>query len=301
MLAKNISKLTFIFTQAKIKFGTVLMGVDTKNGIDIVSVPFKPRKIAIDHKFKFSISIVAIFKNESTYLDEWINFHLNQGIEHFYLYDNESTDNSCEVIKKYGRDLITITKWPGIYGNGGQTLALAHAIGLYSLESKWMVHIDLDEFVYSTKGSLLLETIEDLEEVSSIVLPWRCFGPSGHQKPPLGNVVDSYLQKADLSKADAKMKYELTRTKTIFIAHKTISAHIHRTITEGKTIESPPQINLNHYITRSSEEFLFKINRAHPWSNNKVLDSWKKKRTDIFIFLEKYNEIDFEIQKAKNK
>lgn len=38
------------------------------------------------------LSIGAIFKDEAPYLAEWIEFHRLVGVEHFFLYDNLSTD-----------------------------------------------------------------------------------------------------------------------------------------------------------------------------------------------------------------
>lgn len=35
---------------------------------------------------RYYLSIGAIFKDEARFLDEWIEFHLGIGVEHFYLY-----------------------------------------------------------------------------------------------------------------------------------------------------------------------------------------------------------------------
>ena len=42
---------------------------------------------------KYEISICAIFKNEAPFLKEWLEFHLMLGIDHFYLYNNNSEDD----------------------------------------------------------------------------------------------------------------------------------------------------------------------------------------------------------------
>ena len=44
------------------------------------------------------LSVVAIMKNEKPYLKEWLEYHLMQGVEHFYLCDNDSTDGSKEYL-----------------------------------------------------------------------------------------------------------------------------------------------------------------------------------------------------------
>lgn len=43
---------------------------------------------------RFALAVCAIFKDEAAYLREWLDFHLLMGVEHFYLYDNGSSDQS---------------------------------------------------------------------------------------------------------------------------------------------------------------------------------------------------------------
>ena len=47
------------------------------------------------------LAVVAIAKNEGDYIEEWINFYVKQGVSHFFIYDNDSTDNMHEVLKPY--------------------------------------------------------------------------------------------------------------------------------------------------------------------------------------------------------
>ena len=42
-----------------------------------------------------------MFRNERRYLVEWVLHHYLLGVEHFYLYDNESEDKPEEVLRPY--------------------------------------------------------------------------------------------------------------------------------------------------------------------------------------------------------
>lgn len=42
----------------------------------------------------YFLSLLAIFKNEETSLSLWIEHYCWMGVDHFYLIDNGSTDNS---------------------------------------------------------------------------------------------------------------------------------------------------------------------------------------------------------------
>lgn len=48
-------------------------------------------------KLKYRISLCLIFNNEAPFLKEWLDYHIVVGIDHFYLYNNNSTDNYIDV------------------------------------------------------------------------------------------------------------------------------------------------------------------------------------------------------------
>ena len=45
--------------------------------------------------------LVAIFKNESHILKEWIEHYLNQGVDKIFLADNGSTDDYYFILQPY--------------------------------------------------------------------------------------------------------------------------------------------------------------------------------------------------------
>ena len=42
---------------------------------------------------KYKLVVVAIFKNEAVAMREWLQHYMRQGVEHFYMIDNGSTDD----------------------------------------------------------------------------------------------------------------------------------------------------------------------------------------------------------------
>mgnify|MGYP002522247983 CR=1 FL=1 len=42
---------------------------------------------------KYRISICGIFKNESRFLKEWMEYYVMIGVDHFYMYNNNSEDD----------------------------------------------------------------------------------------------------------------------------------------------------------------------------------------------------------------
>src|SRR6187431_2863710 len=66
-----------------------------------------------DKDYKYTVSLCGIFKNEAKFLDEWIQFHLVVGIDHFYLYNNNSDDNYYEILKPYiEKGFVDLIDWP---------------------------------------------------------------------------------------------------------------------------------------------------------------------------------------------
>ena len=56
----------------------------------------------------YYLSVLSIFKNETMNLKIWIEHYLWQGVEHFYLIDNGSTDNPLSILQEYiDKNIIT--------------------------------------------------------------------------------------------------------------------------------------------------------------------------------------------------
>ena len=103
---------------------------------------FFPRE---KRKWRYGVSICAIFKNESKYLREWIEFHKIVGVEHFYLYNNFSTDNYLSILTPYiDSGLVTLIDWPVMQG---QMPAYRDCVEKFQNETQWIGFIDIDEFV----------------------------------------------------------------------------------------------------------------------------------------------------------
>ncbi|MBQ7543421.1 MAG: glycosyltransferase family 2 protein [Synergistaceae bacterium] len=99
------------------------------------------------------LAFVLIAKNEAPYIAEWIGFHRKQGVSHFIIYDNESTDNFREVLSPYiDAGLVT---YHAIRGKARQIDAYNMALHDYGHKFKYMGFIDADEFMFvrnSTNG-----------------------------------------------------------------------------------------------------------------------------------------------------
>jgi len=75
------------------------------------------------------LAICATIKDEAPYIPEWIEFHRGVGVEHFFLYDNLSSDGSKEVLEPWVRaGLVTLSGCSIPFEQGGQNWAYADAL-----------------------------------------------------------------------------------------------------------------------------------------------------------------------------
>jgi len=127
---------------------------------------------------KYKVAICAIFKNEAPYIKEWIIFHKLVGIEHFYMYNNNSNDGFLEILEEYiNEGLVTLIDWPGEQ----QQMAVYHdCINRFKGDAKWIGFIDLDEFVVPKATDNVYELLHNFERrAGSVKLYWRLYGSSG--------------------------------------------------------------------------------------------------------------------------
>lgn len=127
---------------------------------------------------KFKVCICAIFKDESEILKEWIEYHLIVGIEHFYLYNNNSSDGFREILEPYIKTgIVTLVEWPKRHA---QMEAYEDCIRKYANETKWLGFIDLDEFVVPLESTTVYDFLRKYDKrAGSILIYWRVFGSSG--------------------------------------------------------------------------------------------------------------------------
>lgn len=134
----------------------------SEKGIDsekMISITDYLHEIYYGAIYPYRFSIVLIIQNEASYLEEWMEYHRMLGTEHFYIYDNKSTDDLKEFLTEYiEQGIVTYQYW-----TGGQSEAYQHAVDHYKFESKYIAVIDVDEFLVPADevGSQLLEGIVD--------------------------------------------------------------------------------------------------------------------------------------------
>ena len=224
------------------------------------------------------LAAVAIARDEGTYLAEWLEFHRLIGCEHMYLYDNGSVDNTADALRPYvDSGFVTWIPWVRFERNTHvQKQAYAHALCTFGPQWRWMAFLDIDEFLFPVEEASLQSILPAYEDLPAIATHWHTFGTSGHKRRPAGLVIENYTHRARIpSSADSKGKLtrwksvvDPTRVRAIDVHLFTLDHHVagaydesRRWITKehGRATTTSRVLRLNHYFTRSEEDYSAKL------------------------------------------
>lgn len=224
-----------------------------------------------DYKLVFATN----FKAENPYLQEWIEYHLLVGVDHFYLYDQDGSEAAQQILAPY-EELGVVTRHLWTHYDGtrydGPTrfyqinknhLGFAHCARHYRHNSEWMMKIDIDEFLYPPAGDdTLLPWLESLSgrNIKGVSIPRFNYGYNQHETMPAGLVMEAYLQRETTASnhKDLASCHHLSNNRFCNSAH---SWH-YRWLSGGKYLQpdAADGIRINHYYTKSFQEYLQRQN-----------------------------------------
>lgn len=218
------------------------------------------------------ISIVAIAKNEGFYIEEWVKFHKLVGVDRIYLYDNGSTDDTKQVLDKYIKEGFVV--YIDFKGDIKQLKAYRHAIKNFGHNSFWMAFIDIDEFLTPVNFDNIKLTLKEFEKFPALVVNWVVYDGNDHETRPEGPVIENYTRIHETPSDDDLIVKTIAQPKEIFFTdvtpHTFLLKRNQKAVTENKEENNSPRtkthsikkIRLNHYCSKSLEEYEIKANRG---------------------------------------
>ncbi len=221
------------------------------------------------------LAVCAIAKNEGPYFNEWIEWHKAHGVEKFYIYDNESEDNTSEILQPYIDS--GLVEYHFIVGKKKQTLAYTDSLQRYRYDSRWIAFIDLDEFINPVKNTTIPEFLKDFEKFSAVEINWLCYGSGGAKTQIPGTVMERFRKH---SHPDCELNRHVKSIVNPRMTLSFISSH-HSTVLFGSAVDTNmnkvtryftkreplhDKIRINHYAVKSFEEFLKKKSRGRGMS-----------------------------------
>lgn len=218
--------------------------------------------------YKYKLAIVLIAKDEGDYLEEWLAFHKVMGIDHVFLYDNDSIDQTREVVQPYiDCGFVTYNLIPG---ERRQYDAYNHALKEYGHLCKYMAVIDADEFLLPKNSSYQVSDVVDHafaqdHNIGAIGINWRIYGSSGHMKKEPGLVIERFLYRAATECVTNLHIKSIVKPSCVRLFDHPHYARFHKGYyTAGlhgeligawyHPVSDNDELRINHYITKSKEE-----------------------------------------------
>jgi Glycosyltransferase family 92 len=236
---------------------------------------------AREQKYQYDLSFCMIFQNDAQYLKEWIEFHRLVGGQHFYLYNNLSTDNYQEVLAPYiSEGIVELFDWPYPSNNVAewdaiQVLAYQDGWSHAKTKTKWLAILDSDEFLFPVHCDSLVKFLsfyEKIPHIGGVCVNWMMYGTSNVDKIPDDKLL---IETLVFSKGEGDRHYKSIvrpdRVAWVCSPHysKYKEGYCHCTPSNGPVVPPFVEIDLiriNHYWSRD-EWYLnnVKIPRRELW------------------------------------
>ncbi len=239
------------------------------------------KKETTETRFRHYCSLCLIIRDENEYLEEWLRWHMNIGVEHFYIYDHGSKQPVRKFVNGLGQEIAektTVIEWSGTHRDA-QPDAYNDCINRFRGESRWIGFVDTDEQIEVKTGQTLPEYLKGCEEYAGIFALWVTYGASGKLQKTQGLLRERFTE---ISHGDGwaenvgKVIVQPVYMNAMMI-HNGEAAEGFEVVNEhGEAIgnyrlrtETPTRekICVNHYYTKSYEEWMEKLRRGSSHAN----------------------------------
>ena len=140
------------------------------------------------------VAFCAVFRDEAPYLEEWIQFHLGQGISHFFLYDDASSDDFRSVLGPWkAKGVVTLFRSKGRTQEEVYNDCLKRAKGRFN----WLGYLDIDEFLFTPRGKTgegISGVLADYSDFAAVFVFWKLFGSSNRRLQGERGVIESFTK-----------------------------------------------------------------------------------------------------------
>lgn len=219
-----------------------------------------------------NLSICAIVKDEDSYLNEWVKWHLDSGVDHIYLYDNGSKNPQQDFIDREMLDSCTITSFPNRDGNP-QLTCYAKFLKEYGADNKWVAFIDADEFIRVIDETSIPKFLEKYEDHDALYVGWLIYNADGQiykdERPVRERFHKTVNYKPGLPCGKSIIRPEKVKRMGVHFpcpiwlgGNDVVDSAYNSYIIPHGVYPDMSSIVIDHYFTKSWEEWQHKINRG---------------------------------------
>ena len=218
----------------------------------------------------WKLALVAVFQDETPFLKEFIEFHQLMGVEHFFLYDNLSSEHFYDVLQKYiDSGIVEVIEWPVTNFVYGQNSCYTDAVNRCRGKADWLILADTDLFFFPLNHPNLVSFLSEYDHplIGGVTANILNFGTSGlYDLPPGGLLTELFVMRAKEPDAHVRCIVRPERVQSVKNPH--FASYIppyfavdeNLTRNEGLTNDrkSINKIRINHYAFRT-QKFLLTV------------------------------------------
>ncbi len=246
---------------------------------------------------RYRLAVCAMFRDEACDLGEWLHFHHGVGVEHFYLYDDASSDDFMRILTPWiAADRVTLMKAEA----RNQVEVYNHCLERHREAALWLAFIDLDEFLFSPLERDLRKVMQAYRDVPAVFVHWILFGSAGHLRRPHGYLIEHFTRCLAIEAAGREEFEHGTPGSADYVtgwardgksivnpgAVHRMGAHIPRLLAWGELVDErrqparrhgPPRsitcdvLRINHYWSKSIDELALKVARGDVYNRTRPL------------------------------
>ena len=236
--------------------------------------------------YEYELAVCAVFKNEARFIKEWLEFYKLIGVQHFYLYDNNSTDNYKEILEPYiqAGNVDLSASYDSNVTCDAQRTSYNDCISKVRGKVKWLAILDIDEFLFPVQQSNLQDFLKNYEDYGAVCANWLMFGTSNIEAISDDQLlIESLIMRDQHAEPHIKSIIQPSKVELFDIHNATIFYPGFFQITAEKVQFSGDispslnmgQLRINHYWAKD-KKFLYevKIPRREElgWSKQTILE-----------------------------
>lgn len=219
----------------------------------------------------FNTAICLLIKDENAYINEWLEWHIGIGFEHFYIYDNGSEIPISESVKSEYAPYCTFIDFSGEHANT-QLECYDDALNRYRHCTKWLAFVDTDEFIRPINGEKIDDFLKGYEQHDGLYIRWVIYNANGLVKKDKRSQRERFTRVSDCipPKPFGKSIIQPSKIRTMGTHFPTGKIGEYDIVdSDGRWMKTAcsefsknEHIVIDHYFTRSHEEWLEKAKRG---------------------------------------
>jgi hypothetical protein len=209
-------------------------------------------------------ALVTIVKGENRYIEEYCDYYLRLGFSNIILYDNSDL-NDMAYLRRINKNIMVI-HFPGM---GKQIPAYNHFIHYYRQRYDYVAFFDADEFLVLKQHRTIGEFCREHISEGALGVNWYIFGNNNRERYEQDLVIRRFTKRASKMDPHVKTIAKCSDLRRMMIHHPLDLSgkpfyNIKKELMSGPRNFSVDDsiVQLNHYMTKSNEELVYKIRRG---------------------------------------